>query len=368
MLLRPTRIEVASDNLRNNYRNIKKFVGAGCEVFGIVKANAYSLGLIPVATILKEEGCRWFGVAIPEEALALRKAGFQENILVMGASPRKAASALVENDVVSSCGDLEFAEALREASVRLGKKARVHLEIDSGMGRTGFLPKQSLNAALVMRDMGLDVEGAFTHFATADEPDLSYTAWQYARFIKSIEIIRRQGIAIPFLHVCNSPAVIHCPHMRLNAVRPGNLFYGLSSGERERPFPLLPSISVKTTLTAVREIPARSGISYGLRYITRGDIFIGVVPMGFYDGFARISQGAVVLVHGQRVPVIGTVCMDQLMVNLQSVPDAKIDDEVVVIGRQGDEEITLEEVAQRLNTISTQVLSLFSTRVPRIFV
>jgi alanine racemase len=361
-------MEVASDNLRNNYRNIKKFVGAECEVFGIVKANAYSLGLLPVAKILEEEGCRWFGVAIPEEALALREAGFQENILVMGASPRKAASALVANNVVSSCGDLEFAEALREASIRLGKRACVHMEIDSGMGRTGFLPEQSLNAALVMQDMGLDVRGAFTHFATADDADLSYTAWQYERFIESIEAIRGRGIAIPFLHACNSPAVIHCPQMHLNAVRPGNLFYGLSSGERRRPFPLLPSISVKTTLTAVREIPARSGISYGLRYMTRGDARIGVVPMGFYDGFARMSQDAVVLVHEQRVPVVGTICMDQIMVNLQSVPNAKIDDEVVVIGRQGDEEITVEEVAERLNTIATQVLSLFSARVPRIFV
>ncbi|MDR3265208.1 MAG: alanine racemase [Synergistaceae bacterium] len=367
-LLRPTRMEIASENLRVNYRNIKKFVGPGCEVFGIVKANAYSLGLAQVAKILREEGCRWFGVAIPEEALALRDAGFEENILVMGASPRNAADALVSNGIVSSCGDLDFAEALRSASKRRAVRARTHIEIDSGMGRTGFLPERAVEGAVAMKEMGLDVEGAFTHFATADDADLSYTAWQYDRFMESVGEIRRRGVPIPFLHACNSPAVVHCPRMHLDAVRPGNLFYGLPGGERGRPFPLLPSVSVKTALTAVRDMPARSGISYGLRYMTRGNARIGVIPIGFYDGFTRLFQNAVVLVRGRRVPVVGTICMDQTMVNLESVPEAETDDEVVIIGRQGEEEITISEVAERLNTIVTQVLSLFSQRVPRIFI
>jgi alanine racemase len=286
----------------------------------------------------------------------------------MGASPRNAADALVSKGVVSSCGDLGFAEALRDASKRLAVRARVHIEIDSGMGRTGFLPEQSMAAAVAMQEMGLGVEGAFTHFATADDTDLSYTVWQYRRFMESVAEIRRRGIPVPFLHACNSPAVIHCPHMHLDAVRAGNLFYGLPSGERGCPFPLLPSASVKTALTAVRGIPARSGISYGLRYMTRGDTRIGVIPMGFYDGFTRLFQNAVVLVGGRRVPVVGTICMDQTMVNLESVPEAKTGDEVVIIGRQQEEEITIGEVAERLNTIVTQILSLFSQRVPRIFV
>jgi alanine racemase len=361
-------MEVASESLRANYRNIKKFVGAGCEVFGVIKADAYALGLLPVAKILREEGCRRFGVAIPEEALTLRDAGFREDILVMGASSRGAAEALVAQDVVSSCGDLEFALALREASTRLGRRARVHIKIDSGLGRTGFLPEKSLEAAVAMRDMGLDVEGAFTHFATADDVDLSYTVWQYDRFMESVDAIRRNGLPIPFLHVCNSPAVIHCPQMHLDAVRPGNLFYGLPSGERGRPFPLLPSVSVKTALAAVREMPARSGIGYGLRYMTRGPARIGVLPVGFYDGFTRMRPNATVLLRGRRVPVVGAICMDQTMVNLEAVPDARTDDEVVIIGRQGEQEITVSEVAESLNTIVAQVLSLFSARVPRIFV
>jgi alanine racemase len=367
--LRPTRLEVDTGNLRANYRNIKTLVGPGCEVFGIVKANAYSLGLIPVAEILREESCRWFGVAIPEEALALREAGFSENILVMGASPRNAADALVAHNIVSSCGDMEFARALHTASARVGKQARIHIEIDTGMGRTGFLPGEQLYKDIIaMRDMGLEIEGAFTHFATADDLDLGYTNWQFERFMESVAEIRRLGVPVPFLHACNSPAVIHCPGMYLNAVRPGNLFYGLPSGERERPFLLLPSVSVKTALTAVRNLPARSGVSYGLRYMTRGDARIGVIPMGFYDGLTRMFSNAVVLVCGRRVPVVGTICMDQTMINLSSIPEAKTGDEVVIIGRQGNEEITIEEVAGKLDTIVTQVLSLFSQRVPRIFV
>ena len=367
-LLRPTRMEVSVDNLRANYRSIKKFVGPECQVFGIVKANAYSLGLLQVARILQEEGCRWFGTAIPEEALTLRNAGFKENILVMGASPRRAADALVLNDVSSACGDMAFAEALREASARFSKRARVHIEIDSGMGRTGFLPTQAVEAAVLMQKMGLDVEGAFTHFATADDKNLDYTFWQFHRFMESVGLIRQSGVSVPFLHACNSPAVIHCPEMHLNAVRPGNLFYGLPSGEWRRPFPLLPSVSVKTALCAVRSMPARSGVSYGLRYMTRGDTRIGVMPMGFYDGFTRLFQNAEVLVRGQRVPVVGTICMDQTMLDLSAVPEARLDDEIVIIGRQGDEEITVLETAGRLNTIVTQVLSLFSERVPRVFV
>jgi alanine racemase len=341
-------------------------VGPDCRLIGIVKGDAYSLGLLTVARVLREEGCGMFGVATPEEALALRRDGFREDILVMGAVPRAAAEPLVRSGVICACGDLDYALAMKEAAERTGRPARVHIKIDSGMGRTGFLPDVAVVGALVLRGMGLSVEGAFTHFATSEEPNADYTLWQFERFMEAVKETRAAGLALPLLHACNSAAIIRYPQMHLGAVRPGDLFYGLPGGEKNRPFPLMPSVAVKTALSAVRVLPPNSGISYGLRYMTRGVQRIGVMPMGFYDGFARFQRNPEVLVGGRRAPVAGTICMDQTMIDLSGIPDAKVDDEVVVIGRQGTEEITLEEMAKRIDSALTQVTSLFTHRVPRV--
>ncbi|MDR1649757.1 MAG: alanine racemase [Synergistaceae bacterium] len=363
--LRPTRLEIDAASLRGNYRNIQKYVGLNCRIIGVVKGDAYSLGLLTIARILREEGCGVFAVATPEEALALRRGGFQEDILVMGASPRVAAEPLIRNNVICACGDLDFALAMKEAAERVGRPARVHVKIDSGMGRTGFLPDQAVAAAPVLRDMGLSLEGAFTHFAVSEEPNPDYTLWQFGRFMAAVGEMRAAGVELPLLHACNSVAITRYPQMHLGAVRPGNLFYGLPKGEKNH-FPQLPSIAVKTALSAVRVLPPNSGIGYGLRYMTRGVQRIGVMPMGFYDGFARFQRNPEVLIGGRRAPVVGAICMDQTMIDLSQVPDAKVDDEVVVIGRQGEEEITVEEVAKRIDSVLSQVLSLFTHRVPRV--
>jgi alanine racemase len=359
-------MEIDAASLRANYRNIQKLVGPDCRVIGIVKGDAYSLGLLTVARILSEEGCGLFGVATPEEALALRRAGFREEMLVRGAVPRVAAEPLVRNGVICACGDMDYALAMKEAAGRAGRPARVHVKIDSGMGRTGFLPDESVVGALFLRGMGFSVEGAFTHFAVSEEPNSDYTLWQFNRFMAAVEETRAAGVEIPLLHACNSAAVIRYPQMRLGAVRPGNLFYGLPCGGWNPPFPLMPSIAVKTALSAVRVLPPNSGIGYGLRYMTRGTQRIGVMPMGFYDGFARFQRNPEVLVGGRRAPVVGAICMDQTMIDLSGVPDAQVDDEVVVIGRQGAEEITVEEMSKRIDSALTQVTSLFTHRVPRV--
>jgi alanine racemase len=359
-------MEIDAGALRANYRNIQKFVGPGCRIIGVIKGDGYSLGLITAARVLREEGCGMFGVATPEEALALRRDGFQEDILVMGASPRIAAEPLVRSGVICACGDMDYALAMKEASERVGRPGRVHVNIDSGMGRTGVLPDEAAANAPLLRGMGLSVEGAFTHFAVSEELNSDYTLWQFDRFMTAVGEMRAAGLELPLLHTCNSAAVIHYPQMHLGAVRPGNLFYGWPSGERGRPFPLMPSIAVKTALSAVRVLPPGSGVGYGLRYMTRGVQRIGVVPMGYYDGFARFQRGPEVLVGGKRVPVAGSVCMDLTMLDLSQLPDAQVGDEVVVIGRQGTEEIPLEEVAKRIDSTLTQVTSLFTQRVPRV--
>ena len=363
---RPTRMEINTRFVRENFHDIKKLAG-NSEVIAVVKGNAYSHGIIPIAKVLYEEGCKWFGVAIIEEALALRDAGIDRNILVLGAAPRAGAEAIVSNNIICSCGSLEFASALAEAGNKLSKPARVHIKIDSGMGRLGFFPDVAAEAARKLFEMGLSIEGAFTHFATSEEKNLDYTRWQFSRFMEAVNSIEASGIRIPFKHVCNSGAILSCPEMYLDGVRTGKMLYGIPLPGKTRPFPLRTIVEVKTAIADIKTLPARSGISYGLRYTTRGEQVIGIIPMGTYDGFTRLNPNPEVLVRGVRVPAVGTICMDHTMIDLTDIPDAAIDDEVVIIGKQGNEEITLTEVVNKLNTIYSQTLALFPFRMPRFY-
>lgn len=368
-LLRKTRLEVQTDNLRTNYRNVHKRVGLEREVIAVVKANAYSMGLVPVSKVFAEEGCRHFAVATPEEALKLRGAGFDQEILVMSTVHPRALPALVREDISLSCGDMDLALALKEESLRQGRKARIHLKIDTGLGRTGFFPEKALEAARSIASWKrLAIRGTYTHFATADEENLDFTRWQFQRFMEVLEGFAEEGIEPGLRHCCNSPATVNCPDMYLDAVRPGNLLYGLPSGFSHNLFPLLPTCSLKTELLSIREVPRGFPVGYGLRFVTRGPQKIGVIPIGFYDGFSRLRQDAKVLISGKRVPVIGTICMDTALVDLSQLPEAQIGDEVTVIGSQGDENISVQDIADELDTIVTHVLSMITDRVPRIYI
>jgi alanine racemase len=359
-------MEINTQFVRENFRDLKKLAGKS-ELIAVVKGNAYSHGIIPVSKVLYEEGCNWFGVAIIEEALALREAGIDRNIIVMGALPRSGAEVLVKNNITCACGNLEFAYALAEASKKLSMPARIHIKIDTGMGRIGFFPDIATDAARKISEMGLSIDGAFTHFATSEEKNLDYTRWQFKLFMESVSSIEESGIKIPFKHVCNSGAVFSCPEMYLDAIRTGKLIYGIPLPGKPRPFPVRTIVEIKTAIADIRIFPPRSGISYGLKYVTRGEQKIGVIPIGTLDGFTRLNPEPVVLVRGVRVPAIGTVCMDTTMIDLSGVPDAAIDDEVVIIGKQGNEEITLTEMASKLNTIYSQTLALFTFRMPRFY-
>ncbi|MCL2768285.1 MAG: alanine racemase [Synergistaceae bacterium] len=364
---RPTRMEINTQFARENFRDIKKLAGKS-EVIAAVKGNAYSHGLIPISKILYEEGCNWFAVAIIEEALALREAGIDRNIFILGPVSRSGAEAIVKNNIICACGSLDFAFALAEASNKLKKPARVHIKIDTGLGRIGFFPDTAAEAANKLNDMGISIEGAFTHFATSEESNLDYTRWQFGRFTEAVNSIEAAGIKIPFKHVCNSGAVLSCPEMYLDGVRAGKILYGFPLSGKKYPFPLRTLVEVKTAILDIRTIPKGSGISYGLKYMTRAEQKIGVIPIGTVDGFSRFNPAPEVLVRGVRVPVVGLICMDQTMIDLTAVPEAEIDDEVVIIGKQGNGEITLAELATKLNTIFSQTVALFPFRMPRFYV
>lgn len=337
-------------------------------MMGVVKSNAYSLGLLPVSRILVEEGCTFLAVATVDEALELRRNFPDVSVLVMGPTPVSAAGAIVENNIVCACADLRLAGALAQASSGAGKKARIHVKVDTGLGRNGFLPEEAGSAVRAIHGLGIVPEGIFSHFAVADDENLDYTYWQFERFQAVIEDLAKQGFTFPMKHICNSSALIRCPEMHLDAVRPGNILYGCPDRTAKTPFELLPTVSVKTAIVSIRRLPARTAVSYGLSYVTRGEIPVSVLPIGYGDGFVRNMPDPQALVRGKRVPVIGRICMDQTVIDLSGVPDAAPGDEVVLIGRQGDEEISLAEITAKMNTVAGQVLNYFTARLPRVYI
>lgn len=369
-MLRQTWLEVNTENLRLNYRQVKSLIHENCKIISVVKANAYSQGAARIGTILESEGCRWFAVATPEEAIELREAGIRGNILVMAPSPQEASIDYIKLGISSSCGDLEFIEHLDKTAQKMDKTAKIHIKFDTGLSRTGFLEKDiPALCRLLDRTENIEIEGAYSHFATADEQSPDYTRWQFSRFKKAMENMEGYGYRIPFQHICNSPGIVNFPEFCLDAVRPGNLLYGLPSGICKRNVILRPTCSFKTRIGTIRELEPRTGVGYGLKYMTRGRERVGILPVGFYDGMCRLLSGkGEVLVNGKRVPVLGTICLDQTIISLSSVPAAKEGDEVVIFGRQGEEEITIKEIADKLDTIVTQVLSFISSRVPRIYI
>lgn len=370
-MLRPTRMEVSLRAVRHNLDQIRSYVGGRAQVMGVVKANAYGLGARRVVEALRAQGVVRFAVATPDEAVQLREWGVGEPVLVLGQCLPSAAGEMVAMDVTCAVGSLELARALSAEAERQGRQAKVHIKVDTGMGRIGFLPGE-LEAAMdqILSMRHLDVEGIFTHFATADEARLDHAEEQLRRFGDALDRMRCRGVRFRLRHACNSAATIRMPHGHLDAVRPGIILYGM------RPSPLCPMplnleipFEVKTAVAAVRELPPMWGISYGMRYVTRGNERIAVLPIGYRDGYARALSGkAQVLIRGRRFPVVGTICMDQCMVDVTDCPSVQVGDPVVLLGRQGDQAITPEEFASWLNTIVYEVPGMFSERVPRVYV
>ncbi len=371
MLLRPTRMEVNLKNIQSNFKAIQKHVGTGSQVMAVVKADAYGHGALEVTKALLDVGCQRFAVATPDEAVQIREAAINDPLLVLGPSPYDVASKYVKYDIAAALTDIKFAQAMSREAVNQGKTALLHLKIDTGMGRIGFLPQEIPQVIdEILKLPGIRVEGLFTHFAVADEKRLDYTALQFTRYMDVYHFLESKGLRIPLRHVCNSAAVLHSPEMYLDAVRPGVILYGMwPSDECVRPIELKPTFEVKTAIASIKELPCNSGIGYGLRYMTRGIEKIAIIPLGYGDGYSRsLSMKIPVLVRGKRVPIVGNICMDQTMIDVTDIDDVKVGDEVVIIGRQGEEFITPEEVAAIRNTINYEIPIMFLPRVPRVYI
>lgn len=366
---RPTVAEIDLGAIAHNLRAIQARV-APARVMAVVKANAYGHGILDVAQTAVACGVSYLGVATLEEALQLRGNGFDLPVLVFGGFFAEQAEAFVEHGVTATVYDWPRAERLAKVALERGKKVPVHVKVDTGMGRVGVDWSQaSAFVARLFELQGVEVEGVYSHFASSDATDKTYAKMQLRRFRQLLEDLQARKIVVPWRHMANSGAILDLPESYFDMVRAGVMLYGYyPSDETSESVALRPAMALKSQIIAVKEVQAGTAISYNSTYKTRERTRIAIVPVGYGDGYNRLlSNRGEALVRGRRVPVVGRVCMDQIMLDLGPEGEAAVGDEVVLLGRQGSDEITIYEWCEKLNTIPYEVTCLITGRVPRCY-
>lgn len=362
--------EIDLEAIRHNIRAYQRHVGAGVRIIAVVKANAYGHGVVRVAQAALEAGAFMLAVHRLNEGIELRQAGIQAPILLMGYTPPEGAQAVAAWRLTPSLMTAEFARALSAQAGLAGWQAPVHVKIDTGMSRYGLMPDEALDFVRSLTALpNLRLEGMFTHFATADSLDQSWARRQLAVFNQVIGALSAAGIDIPLLHAANSAAAMRLPEAHFHAVRPGIAIYGLDPSSDWPPvFEIKPALTLKSRVARVRELPIGAGVSYGRTFVTERLTTAALVPVGYGDGYHRVlSNKGVVLVGGRRAAVIGRVCMDQFVIDVSGFTGVKQDDEVVLVGRQGEEHLRAEEVAQLAGTINYEVTTSLLPRVVRVY-
>lgn len=364
--------EINLANLEHNYRALRGMLPRGCRFVGVVKANAYGHGAIPVAKKLEKLGAEYLAVACLDEAVELREAGITAPILMLGPTPSVFAEDLLKYDVTQAVQDLDSAIALSESASKANKLLKIHIKVDTGMSRLGFLcDEKNINKAAeeivkVCTLPNLEAEGIFTHFANADG-DEEYSMRQLIRFMDVVDKLAAENVKFEIRHCAASAAVLNYPCAHLDMVRPGIALYGHypdPSCEGLDGPGLLPVMTLKTRIVAVRELSAGTCISYGCTHTLKRDSRVAVLPIGYADGMERLlSNRTEMLVNDQRVPVLGRVCMDMCMVDVTDLPEVAVNDVVTVFGP----EIPLEEKADTVGTIQYEMLCGVSRRVPRVY-
>ncbi len=369
MSQRPTRIVVDLDVLGGNLRAIREKVGV--PVMAIVKANAYGHGLVPVAHHLQAQGVEQLGVAFVEEGMALRRAGITVPILVLGGILGRQVTQLIQHDLEITVSSLDKLRQVEAAAERLGRKAVVHLKIDTGMERIGvhsYSCGPMIEAAAA--SSWCTVKGVYSHLACADDPASPMTALQLERFLEACAHFERIGAPMPIRHLANSGGVLHYPQTWLDMVRPGIMLYGvLPDPGAHRTVDVKPALSLISQVVYFKTVLAGHPVGYGATWAPPHDTHVVTVPIGYGDGYPRaLSNRGEVLIRGHRRPIVGRLCMDQFMVDLGPDGSAYVEDDVVLIGTQGGETISVEDVAQRAGTIGYEILTRLNERVPREYV
>ncbi len=364
--IRPTHAVIDLTAVDHNIQQIRSKVN-GKKIMAIVKANAYGHGILEITERAIQNGVEYIGVGFLEEAIFLRQNEVEAPILVMGGILGYQLKKFIQNDIEITVSSLELARHINDELHN--QKAKVHLKIDTGMERIGVTHKYAVEFVQRVAQMkNLDIVGIYSHFATADEGDKSFTLTQLERFESIISDLKRSGIEIPVKHIANSGAIADVARSTFDMVRPGIAVYGMYPSDHvSKGMNLKPVLSLRSKVVFIKRVPANTGISYGLKYFTEKDCNIVTVPIGYGDGYSRLlTNKGDVLIRGKRYPVVGAVCMDQLMVNTGD-DRIEIGDEVVLIGKSGDEEITATELADKIGTIPYEITCMVNARVPRFY-
>lgn len=368
-LTRPAWIEIDLDKFENNMKVIKNKITTGTEIMSVVKSDAYRIGAIPLSYVSNELGIKFYAVATLEEALRLKKEFPDANILILGYTPANLFEDAIKNEITLTIFSLEDAISLEEKAREIGKKAKIHLAVDSGMSRIGFIPSEnSLNEVTKIVELeNVYVEGIFSHFA-ACESDPEFTQRQFTTFTNFIKEIEDLGYKFTYKHIANSSSVLYHREYDLNMVRPGIIQFGYTDSEKlPEKFGLKEILSIKAQIASIRTVKSGETVGYERFYKCHKDTKVVTLPLGYADAFPRIlSEKIEVLINGKRCKQIGLICMDQMMVDASGV-NCEVGDEVVLIGRQGDEEIRIRDICHFSGDCETSFITHFNRRLPKYY-
>lgn len=364
--------EISLEAIGHNIREVKKRLPEGVKLLGVVKANAYGHGAVPVASYLENQ-VDYFATATIEEAIELRENGISAPILILGYVSPSQYGDLVEYDITQTIDSYAQALALEKEAARQNRKAKAHLAVDTGMTRIGFqVTEHDADEAAKIADLPhIKLEGMFTHFSCADQEDKTYCSMQMEKYDKMTALLAERGVTIPLRHICNSAGIMEFDDHRFEMVRSGIITYGIYPSEevKKERLDLIPALSWKSHVIHVKEVGPGIGVSYGATYVTEKPMTrIATVSAGYADGYPRaLSNQGCVLIHGKKAPIIGRICMDQMMVDVTDIPDVQVEDVVTLVGIDGDETITIEEIANPAARFDYEMLCDISSRVTRVY-
>lgn len=369
---RPLWAEVNLDNIAHNMREIRR-IAASKEIIAVIKADAYGHSALDVAPVLLENGATRFAVAVVTEAIELRKTVADAPIMILGYTPVDFVKELIENNIEITAYSYDYVEAVSKEAEKYGKKVKIHIAVDTGMGRIGFLPDgNSINDVYKISKLSnILIEGVFSHFSTSDEQDKGYTMYQLQKFNWFCEELVKKGVSFNLRHIANSGAIIDMPEVHMDAVRPGILLYGYypSNEVDKSKINLKPAMTLKASVINIKKLPAGEYISYGRTYKTERESIIATLPIGYADGYTRLlfNKGKVII-KGRFAPIVGRICMDMCMVDVTDIDDVKVGDEAIIMGEENGIKYNADDIADHIGTINYEILCAVSKRVPRVFV
>ena len=371
-ILRPAWAEIDLDAIAYNTRNIKKLIGDK-DLIAVVKANCYGHGVIGIIPTLLENGVSRFAVAMISEALEIRDNKITAPVMILGFTPLYLGEELINNNIEQTVYDLDYARELSKIALTLNKKAKIHIAIDTGMGRIGFLPNEKSidNITEICSLEGIEVIGIFTHFSTSDEKDKEYSHEQFTKMLSVMDTLKKRGIDIPLKHVANSGAIIDLPDTYLDAVRAGIILYGYYPSDEidKNNLALKPALTLKATITNVKTLEKDMYVSYGRTFKTSNETIVATIPVGYADGYLRkLAENGKVIIKGEFAPIIGRICMDQFMIDVTNIPDVKIGDEVILLGEKNGLKYNADDMAKKLDTINYEVTCMLKSRLPRVYI